>query len=67
MLRVASRERGWASVTELMQDLFRERSWGHMAESETFAHVEHLARSGQIERWNEGDRLVYSVAPTPAG
>ena len=62
MLRVASRERGWASVTELMQDLFRERSWGHMAESETFAHVEHLRLLGQAERREEGGYLLYRVA-----
>ena len=62
MLRVASRERGWASVTELMQDLFRERSWGHMAESETFAHIEHLRLLGQAERREEAGYLLYRVA-----
>ena len=58
---------GPAGVVELSHELFPERHWGVMAESETFAHVEHLARSGQIERWSEGDRLVYRVAPRPAG
>jgi glyoxylase-like metal-dependent hydrolase (beta-lactamase superfamily II) len=66
-LREVSLAIGPAGVVELSHELFPERHWGVMAESETFAHVEHLARSGQIERWNEGDRLVYSVAPTPAG
>jgi hypothetical protein len=45
-----------------MQDLFRERSWGHMAESETFAHVEHLRMLGQAERREEGGYLLYRVA-----
>lgn len=61
-LRVASHDRGWASVTQLMQDLFRERSWGHMAESETFAHVEHLRLLGQAERREESGFLLYLVA-----
>jgi glyoxylase-like metal-dependent hydrolase (beta-lactamase superfamily II) len=62
MLRAASHQRGWASVTELMQDLFRERSWGHMAESETFAHVEHLRLLGEAERREEAGYLLYRVA-----
>jgi glyoxylase-like metal-dependent hydrolase (beta-lactamase superfamily II) len=61
-LRFASQDRGWASVTELMQDLFRERSWGHMAESETFAHVEHLRLLGRAERREESGYLLYLVA-----
>ena len=41
------------------EPLFRERSWGHMAESETFAHLEHLRLSGQAERREEGGYLLY--------
>ncbi len=62
-LRDVSVAIGPAGVVELSHELFPERHWGVMAESETFAHVEHLARSGQIERWREGDRLVYRAAP----
>ncbi len=62
-LRDVSVAIGPAGVVELSHELFPERHWGVMAESETFAHVEHLARSGQIERWTEGDRLVYRAAP----
>jgi glyoxylase-like metal-dependent hydrolase (beta-lactamase superfamily II) len=62
LLRNASEQRGWANVTELMQDLFRERSWGHMAESETFAHLEHLRLMGEAERREEGARLLYKIA-----
>jgi glyoxylase-like metal-dependent hydrolase (beta-lactamase superfamily II) len=64
-LRDVSLAIGPAGVVELSHELFPERHWGVMAESETFAHVEHLARSGQIERWSEGDRLVYQAAPRP--
>ncbi len=59
LLRVASEERGWSTVTELMRALFRERSWGHMAESETFAHLEHLRRLGQAQRREEAGYLLY--------
>jgi hypothetical protein len=31
-----------------MRVLFRERSWGEMAESETYAHLEHLRQLGEI-------------------
>ena len=62
LLRAASQERGWSTVTELMQELFRERSWGHMAESETFAHLEHLRLLGEAERREEGGYLLYRVA-----
>jgi glyoxylase-like metal-dependent hydrolase (beta-lactamase superfamily II) len=62
LLRVASDERGWATVTDLMRALFRERSWGHMAESETFAHLEHLRRQGRAERREEGGYLLYRAS-----
>ena len=38
------------TVAEFMQVLFRERSWGEMAESETYAHLEHLRESGELTR-----------------
>ena len=41
---------GEATVEQLSQRLFRERSWGPMAESETYAHLEHLRLSGQATR-----------------
>jgi hypothetical protein len=49
-------------VVELSRELFPEKHWGVMAESETFAHIEHLVLAGEAERWSEGDRLVYRVA-----
>ena len=49
-LREATDELGQATVEQLSQRLFRERSWGPMAESETYAHLEHLRLSGQATR-----------------
>ena len=48
LIRVAVDELGSATVTEYMQQLFKERSWGSMAESETFAHLEHLRVLGEV-------------------
>ena len=62
-LRAASMEIGQpASVNELMQHLFSERAWSWMAESETFAHLEHLRLGGHAEsHWDEG-LLYYEVS-----
>lgn len=49
-----------ATVQEFSQQLFRPRSWGSMAESETFAHLEHLRIARQAERHgDEQGRLLY--------
>jgi glyoxylase-like metal-dependent hydrolase (beta-lactamase superfamily II) len=61
-LRAASLALGPASVVTLSHELFPERHWGVMAESETFAHLEHLRGVGQAERWNEDGTLMYRVA-----
>ncbi|NJK44422.1 MAG: hypothetical protein HC933_09190, partial [Pleurocapsa sp. SU_196_0] len=42
-----ARELGRADVNAFMKRLFRERSWGDMAESETYAHLEHLRMAGK--------------------
>jgi glyoxylase-like metal-dependent hydrolase (beta-lactamase superfamily II) len=49
-LRTHLGEVGEASVTELMQQLFRPQVWGPMAESETYAHLEHLRLAGDAAR-----------------
>jgi glyoxylase-like metal-dependent hydrolase (beta-lactamase superfamily II) len=67
LLRSASIAVGPASVQDLSHEVFPKRHWGVMAESETFAHLEHLAHGGQAERWQEGDRLIYRVAPLSSG
>jgi glyoxylase-like metal-dependent hydrolase (beta-lactamase superfamily II) len=59
---VAGELDGWASVVEFSHHLFRERSWGHMAESETWAHLEHLALTGRAEsRLGDDGLLEYLV------
>jgi glyoxylase-like metal-dependent hydrolase (beta-lactamase superfamily II) len=49
-LKDISREIGPATVQQFSQRLFRPRSWGAMAESETYAHLEHLRIAGDAER-----------------
>jgi glyoxylase-like metal-dependent hydrolase (beta-lactamase superfamily II) len=62
VLRAAGRELGRpASVHELMQRLFSPRAWGSMAESETYAHLEHLRLAGDAEAHWEGDVLQYQL------
>ena len=45
-LQQALIEIGPATVEDLSKALFKEAAWGSMAESETFAHLEHLRRIG---------------------
>ena len=61
-LRAASLAIGPADVVQLSHEVFPERHWGVMAESETFAHLEHLRRSGDAERWDHDGVLVYRAA-----
>jgi len=63
MLREASLAIGPATVVDLSHEVFPKKHWGTMAESETFAHLEHLANAGQAEAWSESGRLYYRVAP----
>jgi len=61
MLREASQELGWSGVVPLSQKIFRPQVWGSMAESETYAHLEHLVRIGEAEKRGEGATLEYLV------
>ncbi len=63
LLRNAGLGLGPATVTSLSHEVFPKRHWGTMAESETFAHLEHLVHAGEAERWEEGGMLVYRMAP----
>ena len=54
-VKAISRELGPATVQAFSKKLFQPRSWGAMAESETFAHLEHLRIAGQAERRIEKD------------
>jgi glyoxylase-like metal-dependent hydrolase (beta-lactamase superfamily II) len=57
-----AREIGRGDVNTYMKGLFSERSWGDMAESETFAHLEHLRLEGRAEAWrDERGRLIYQL------
>ena len=65
-LRRAAGALGEASVVALSQELFKRRSWGRMAESETYAHLEHLRLAGELSSRRVGDELRYSLAAEPA-
>jgi glyoxylase-like metal-dependent hydrolase (beta-lactamase superfamily II) len=67
LLRSASIAIGPATVAALSREVFPKRHWGVMAESETFAHLEHLVHAGHAERYEEGDRLLYRVPPVSSG
>jgi glyoxylase-like metal-dependent hydrolase (beta-lactamase superfamily II) len=60
-LRNATAELGTATVEVLMKRIFRERSWGQMAESETYAHLEHLRAIGEAESRFESGALRYQL------
>ena len=60
-LRESAGMLGEATVEQLAQRLFRPRSWGSMAESETYAHLEHLRLAGEAERHERDGRLLYSL------
>ena len=65
-LRTAAAALGEASVVDLSHELFRERSWGRMAESETYAHLEHLRHAGEMTSRRIDDDLHYTLSPEPA-
>jgi len=59
-LRAAARELGTGTVEDYSHKLFKPRSWGQMAESETYAHLEHLRESGQVVSRSERGTLHYA-------
>jgi glyoxylase-like metal-dependent hydrolase (beta-lactamase superfamily II) len=61
LLRDASVGLGPATVQQLSHAIFPKRHWGVMAESETFAHLEHLVLGGKAERWHDDGNLLYRV------
>jgi hypothetical protein len=60
-LQTISADLGWASVIDISHELFAQRSWGRMAESETYAHLEHLRLQGRAEIRGEAKSLAYLV------
>ena len=61
ILREAAAELGSATVEELSHRLFKPRSWGQMAESETYAHLEHLRAVGEADCRDDGGTLRYHL------
>jgi glyoxylase-like metal-dependent hydrolase (beta-lactamase superfamily II) len=55
MLRNISAEIGEGTVEDYSKRLFKPRSWGSMAESETYAHLEHLRIAGEAEHWRDDE------------
>jgi glyoxylase-like metal-dependent hydrolase (beta-lactamase superfamily II) len=62
IIRTASHDLADGTVEDFMRVLFRERSWGEMAESETYAHLEHLRELGEMSRYSDHGLARY--APT---
>lgn len=60
-LRRAAGELGSATVEELSHHLFNPRSWGPMAESETYAHLEHLRAIGDAACRDDDGTLHYEL------
>ena len=58
VLRISA-ELGEASVAAISHELFRPRSWGAMAEDETYAHLEHLRTQGRARVREEAGVLLY--------
>jgi glyoxylase-like metal-dependent hydrolase (beta-lactamase superfamily II) len=61
-LREGSAQMGPATVEQLTTVLFPPRHHGPMADSETYAHLEHLRLAGEAERRREDDHLLYVVS-----
>jgi glyoxylase-like metal-dependent hydrolase (beta-lactamase superfamily II) len=57
----ATAEAGRATVEAVTQQVFHPRAWGHMAESETYAHLEHLRLQGRVAVDDRGPDLVYEA------
>jgi len=54
-------EIGEADVETFSQRLFKKRSWGAMAESETYAHLEHLRLNGRARVRQHDGMSLYSI------
>ena len=60
VIRKAAEDLRSGTVPQYMQRLFSERSWGNMAESETFAHLEHLRLRGELAATRRDGQTVFS-------
>lgn len=59
-LRAAARELATGTVEDYSHKLFKPRSWGQMAESETYAHLEHLRATGEVVSRSDRGTLHYA-------
>lgn len=57
----AGEDLGSGTVEQYMQRLFREPSWGHMAASETYAHLRHLVLTDQAKQHAESGQLRFTI------
>ena len=62
LIKRASEAIGPATVQQLSHEIFPRKHWGVMAESETFAHLEHMVLAGEAERWTDQGTFVYRMA-----
>ncbi|MGH9070333.1 MAG: MBL fold metallo-hydrolase [Acidimicrobiales bacterium] len=53
---------GPATVADYSRQLFREERWGPMAESEAYAHLQHLYLTGRLVRAGEHTDLTFGLA-----
>ncbi len=60
-LREAGEVVGLGTVEDYMQQLFKPRSWGPMAESETYAHLEHLRLRRDADVHDDEPQLRYQI------
>ncbi|MEM7272495.1 MAG: MBL fold metallo-hydrolase [Actinomycetota bacterium] len=60
-LREAGEKLGQGTVEEYMKELFKPRSWGPMAESETYAHLQYLRLRNEAETNSDGALLRYAI------
>ena len=65
-LETSLQHHGRASVIDLSHELFRKARWGPMAESETYAHLEHLRHAGRAARFEHGGQLYYELVSDEA-
>ena len=62
LLRTAGADLGEASVAAYSERLFKPAVWGPMADSETYAHLEHLFQLGEAKRRDiPGEGLYYRL------
>jgi glyoxylase-like metal-dependent hydrolase (beta-lactamase superfamily II) len=61
LLRAAGDDLGEATVDAFSQRLFKPASWGPMADSETYAHLEHLCHKGEARRRPADGAIRYQL------